>query len=172
MKITAALRAAASALPPPHRVLDVGCGPASWLWNIGLRPVGLDITESYVAQFREQGDASVVGSCVTLPFATGSFDQAWSVGLLHHLTDQMARDTIAEMLRVVGPSGAVLIVDAVLPRSALTRPLAYVLRKLDRGGNVRTEAEHRALFGAGWQTTRHLMAYNGLEFTFSVLAPR
>jgi hypothetical protein len=33
-------------------------------------------------------------------------------------------------------------VDAVLPRRAWTRPLAYAIRRLDRGRFVRNEAEH------------------------------
>jgi SAM-dependent methyltransferase len=167
-RFTRAFRETAARLPAARRILDVGCGPSSWLWRVGLQPVGLDITWSYAARFGATGSRVVTASSAAIPFATGSFDQAWCIGLLHHLSDDDARRTLAEMRRVTDGGGSVVIADAVLPRSAWRRPVAYVLRKLDRGGRVRTEAQHRALLGDGWSVTRILMAYNGLEATIAV----
>ena len=161
-------RETAQSLPDRGRTLDVGCGPASWLRRLGRLPIGVDINCSYVAHYTRTGGRAVTASSTAIPFANGAFDQSWSFGLLHHLSDDDARRTLDEMRRVTAPGGTLVVMDAVLPRSPWRRPLAYVLRKLDRGGCVRAEAHHRALLGEGWSVRRALMAYNGLEVTIAV----
>ena len=125
-------------------VLDVGCGPDSLLQRVGMDPVGVDISPRYARALRERGLASVCASAELLPFASGSFATVWSLGLLHHLSDDLAQTALAEMLRVAG-GGDVVVIDAVLPHSAWSRPLAYAVRRLDRGGHVRTQAKHETL---------------------------
>ena len=171
-RLTRVFRATAARLPGGSPVLDVGCGPVSWLWRLGMHPVGLDITSSYTVRFAAAGEPAVTASSTAIPFADNSFAQVWCFGLLHHLSDDAAQATVAEMRRVTSPGGAIVIMDAVLPRSPWRRPLAYALRKLDRGGRVRTEAQHRALLGDGWTVTREAMAYNGLEVTVAVAITR
>ena len=34
-------------IPTPTTILDVGCGPSSWLWKFGMKPVGLDLCHAY-----------------------------------------------------------------------------------------------------------------------------
>jgi SAM-dependent methyltransferase len=167
-RLTRIFSATAKNLPSARRILDVGCGSSSWLWRLGLRPVGLDITPSYTARFALHGDPVVIASSTAIPFADAIFDQAWCFGLLHHLSDEEARQTLAEMRRVTAAGGALVVMDAVLPRSPRRRPLAYLIRKLDRGAYVRSEANHRALLGERWTVRRELMAYTGLEVTVAV----
>ena len=167
-RLTREFRMVAGRLPKPTRILDVGCGPSSWLWRIGLQPIGLDITPEYAARFAEAGQQAVTASCTEIPFADGTFDQVWSVGLLHHLSDGNARRALDEMRRVAAVGGSIVILDAVLPVSAWRRPIAFAIRKLDRGGHVRAEVQHRTVLGDGWTHRRGLMAYNGLEFMISV----
>ncbi len=71
-----------------------------------------------------------------------------------------------QMLRVAGPQGHVVVIDAVMPRVALLRPLAWITRKLDRGRHMRTQAQlERLLKGCGgeWKFQRETYALNGLE---------
>lgn len=91
-----------------------------------------------------------------LPFADASFSVVASMGLFHHLDNFQAKQAIAEMARVAGPSGSVAIFDAVRPVSALRRPLAALIRGLDFGRYMRDEAGLRALFGDqdGWRFER------------------
>jgi ubiquinone/menaquinone biosynthesis C-methylase UbiE len=168
--LTRIFRETANDIPRARRVLDVGCGPASWLWRIGARPVGLDLAVSYVSHYARTDPRTVAASSAAIPFAAGSFEQSWCFGLLHHLSDDDARRTLDEMRRVTAPGGTLVVMDAVLPRSPWRRPLAYILRKLDRGGCVRSESDHRALLGEGWSVRRALMAFNGLEVTIAVCA--
>lgn len=167
-RLTQVFRTVSEQLPTAQRVLDVGCGPFSWLWRIGLHPMGLDLTPQYAARFAAQGELAVTASSTAIPFADGSFDQVWSIGLLHHLTDVDAHQTLSEMQRVSSIGGSIVVLDAILPVSAWRRPLAYALRKLDRGGRVRAEPHHREILGDGWTHQRGLMAYNGLEFMIAI----
>jgi ubiquinone/menaquinone biosynthesis C-methylase UbiE len=166
--LTRIFRETAHEFPAARRILDVGCGPSSWLWRVGTRPIGLDFSVSYVHHYVRSGGAAIAATASAIPFADSIFDQSWCFGLLHHLSDDDARRTLEEMRRVTRSGGPMVVMDAVLPRSPWRRPVAYALRKLDRGGCVRSEAHHRTLLGEGWTIERALMAYNGLEVTIAI----
>src|SRR5690606_29471510 len=83
------LRLMVQQMSPADRVLDVACGPASWLSACGIDPVGVDLMENYVRFYTHRGGCAVVGACDRLPFADESFDAVWSVALLHHLPDDV-----------------------------------------------------------------------------------
>lgn len=153
------------ALGPATRIVDIGCGPASWLFGAGLHPIGVDRSRSYVRAYAGHGEQATVASADALPFVSGSLDGVWSIGLLHHLPDVVAAAAVREMLRVCAAAGYVAVIDAVLPESAWRRPLAYVLRRLDRGRYVRSEPALRRLFppDLGWQFQRFTLAATGLE---------
>ena len=163
--ITMKMRRLVTRLPPTKRILDVGCGPSSWLWRSDLHPVGLDLSFSYIKVFCQFGEPAVTGSAVALPFHNQSFDAVWSFGLLHHLPDDMAHQTTEEMTRVCRPNGYIVIIDAVLPDPAWRRPIAYALRRADRGGFVRREQDFKKILPAdqSFTTERFTYAYNGLE---------
>jgi len=159
-------------LPSSGRILDVGCGPHSWLWQEGLHPVGLDISISYSQAFRDRKEPAVTGSATALPFHDGAFDGVWSVGLLHHLPENLARQAVVEMVRVTDPSGYCLIFDAALPEPAWRRPIAHLIRKLDRGGFMRTqEALMSLLPGDPWIVKRFSYSWWGLEGAFCLHFP-
>ena len=103
-------------IPAPATVLDVGCGPSCFLWNFGMKPVGLDVCRAYTKKFRDAGNLSVTASAAVLPFPTASFDLVFSANPLHHLPDDMAGETIGEILRITRPGGNAVLSDAVLPR--------------------------------------------------------
>ena len=147
--------------------LDLGCGPASLLADLGIAPVGLDLSLRYARAFAAHAAPAVVGSAHQVPFAAGAFRTVWSLGLLHHLDVSLARSAIQEMVRVCAPAGDVVIIDAVLPRSAWTQPYAYLIRRLDRGGNVRSQAAHEELLPdrADWTVERHMCSLVGHEVT-------
>lgn len=145
-------------LPEAGRLLDVGCGPSSWLSRaVGLNPIGLDVTESYMNTYRENGGVAVRAPADHLPIASDSFDAVWTMFLLHHLPEDCARRVIREMVRVCARGGRVVVIDAVMPRSMWTRPLAYAIRRLDRGRFMRTEKQLRLLLPnpSGWTIQRN-----------------
>ncbi len=154
-------RLAALGSPP---VLDVGCGYGSPLPDPHRRMIGIDRDEQR-ARARASHAATAVADAAALPFADGHFAASISIGLLHHLDNDAARRAIGEMMRVVRPGGRVVIFDAVLPASARRRPLAAMIRALDRGNAMRTEAELRGLFRgiSDWRFKRVTYAATGLE---------
>jgi len=162
---TEQLRSIAGSLPLGKRILEVGCGPSSYLWRLGLCPVGLDISASYTKNFVSSGGQAVTGSAQKLPFDPSSFDCIWCIGLLHHLPDEIAKDSIQEMMRVCRPEGYIVIVDAVYPTDALRRPMAWVIRKLDRGRHMRQQGELKSLLHnyAPWTFQRRTYSSTGLE---------
>jgi SAM-dependent methyltransferase len=149
----------------PLRALDVGCGPLSMLEQLGIEPVGIDASPSYVQAFAGRGRIAIVGSADALPVGDGVFDEVWSFGLFHHLPDDMARQTVAEMIRATRAGGWTTVFDAVLPRASLLKLLPYFLRRMDRGRHVRTERDNRLLFpeSDGWSMRRFRYTYTGLE---------
>ena len=113
-----------------------------WTWDAvpPLNPVGLDFTPTYIEKYCASGHQGVVGAAQALPFPSSHFQTVWSIGLLHHLSDEVAKQAVEEMSRVCRSDGWVVILDAVMPSPPWGRPIAYVLRRLDRGSFVRQEA--------------------------------
>lgn len=163
--ITGEISTLLKTLPNGQRLLDLGCGPRSWLSSAGLKPIGLDVSTSYMSDYANAGGTGVVASAAILPFATGSFDGVWSTGLFHHLPDEVARQVVREALRVCNPGGYAVIMDAVLPKTPWRRPVAYGLRRLDRGRFMRSQHQLENLLEPreAWSTRRVTYALNGLE---------
>jgi SAM-dependent methyltransferase len=102
---------------PRGVALDVGCGTgrlAARLVGAGYELVGIDPSEGMleILRARAPGVRAVRGSGSALPFPDNSFDLALSVAVMHHVADpRKVRQTLVEMVRVVRPSGRVLIWD-------------------------------------------------------------
>jgi SAM-dependent methyltransferase len=169
--VTELLSRTVSQFPTPATILDVGCGPSSWLWKFGMKPVGLDLCHAYTKKFRDAGNLSVTGSAALLPFPSESFELVFSYGLLHHLPEALARETVGEIIRVTRASGHVVIFDPMLPKVAWRRPHAWVLGKLDRGKFIRPQGIYEScILGAReWRTLRFTHSYLGTEGVLSVL---
>jgi len=152
-------------LPTPEHILDIGCGPKSWLWQAGAHPIGIDLTYSYCKAFHAKTEPAVMGSANGLPFPSGSFAEVWSIGMFHHLSDTLAQQALDEMLRVCRWNGSVVIFDAVLPVRAWQRPLAYALRRADRGRFVRSQPAFELLLPqrSHWSVERAAYSHTGLE---------
>ncbi len=106
-----------------------------------------------------------MGSANMLPFPSASFGEVWSIGMFHHLPDHVAQGALSEMMRVCRPDGHVVIFDAVLPVRAWQRPLAYILRRADRGRFVRPQAVFEALLPqrSRWSVERVPYSHTGME---------
>lgn len=135
------------------------------LEQFGIEPVGVDASPSYAQAFAVRGRIAIVGSADALPVGDGAFDEVWSFGLFHHLPDDMARETVGEMIRATKAGGWTTVFDAVLPAPAILKLLPYFIRRMDRGRHVRTERGNRFLFPEtdGWSMRRFRYTYTGLE---------
>ena len=152
-------------LPSVDSVLDIGCGPSSYLWLLGVHPIGLDISLSYAKTFRTRGGIAIEGSATDLPFRNNSLGSVWSFGLLHHLANSGVSKVIREMMRVCQGDGYIVIFDGVRPDSFWRRPLASVIRMLDRGAFMRRQEDLENLLPdrGNWACKRFRYALTGLE---------
>jgi SAM-dependent methyltransferase len=92
-----------------QRVLDAGCGLGGFAeyarrWGAS-QVVGIDLSEAIdAANERLDGKVALVqGDLHDMPFSPGSFDIAYSIGVLHHLPDpETGFRAVAQMVRPGG----------------------------------------------------------------------
>ncbi len=99
------------------RILDCGCGTG---YNLTMlrrygRACGIDITWSGLAYARARGERQVArASATSLPFPAEQFDVVTSFDVLYAFDDEMERDALNEMYRVLRPGGQIVINVAAL----------------------------------------------------------
>jgi ubiquinone/menaquinone biosynthesis C-methylase UbiE len=133
------------------RVLDVGCGTGTQAVLVkqthpDAEVVGIDGDEKVLAIARrkaERAGAEVLldeGLATALPYADARFDRVLSSLVFHHLEEADKRRAAAEILRVLAPGGAFLLVDFGAPVTRIERACAHLLR---HGGHARLHLEGR-----------------------------
>ena len=167
-------------------VLDVGCGPKLTTPPPKGLLVGVDINESYLLKytggFLDVDPQSVFHPPVSrnrlgflapadrLPFAEGSFDEARATGFLHHLPNDQLIEAIREMHRCLRKGGRLIALEDVWPLRAWARPLAWLIRRLDRGDYMRTQEELLKLFQEAcqgtWECSRYTYTLTGTELLY------
>ena len=139
-------------------VLDVACGPGACTLAFAQRcgrAVGLDPSVELIAHPREAaarsdaGNAAfMVGEIEQMPFRNAAFDAAVCRFSFHHFTDP-AR-VFAEMARVVGPRGWMVVVDVTASEDPAKAALHNELERLCDPTHVRMLAasEFERIFAA------------------------
>ncbi|MBI2362993.1 MAG: class I SAM-dependent methyltransferase [Elusimicrobia bacterium] len=96
-----------------HRVLDLGCGRGELLHHAqeaGAFAVGTDYAEAALGTARTAGGGRVLRcDAKALPFASGTFDRVFLLGVVDHLHDWELRLAFAELARVLRPAGRVVV---------------------------------------------------------------
>lgn len=129
-------------LLPGHRVLDIGCGTATLTIAIKrsqpeAEVVGLDgdpdVLRRAAAKVATAGlDIELDhGFSDRLPYPDASFDRVLTSLLLHHLTTETKRRTLAEIHRVLRPGGQVHIADWGKAQDAVMRGAFFLIQLLD-----------------------------------------
>lgn len=163
-------------------VLDVGCGPKLSTPAPDGIVVGVDLNPAYVKSYTGgviDTDPSrivaaspvkrfgFVASADQMPFKDGTFDEARCRFMLHHLPDDLAVKVIKEMYRCVRPGGRILVMDGIWPKSFWHNPIAWGIRRLDRGEFMRTDEQLRSIASHAcegeWSADRYTYTFNGLE---------
>jgi ubiquinone/menaquinone biosynthesis C-methylase UbiE len=99
---------------PAWRVLDVGCGPGTYLAALqgrdpSLKITGVDLSQGMLASARDAGVSSVaVSDAITLPFRSATFDAVMANHMLYHV-EHIDR-AVTELRRVLRPGGMLLAV--------------------------------------------------------------
>ena len=110
-------KAASARVEETISFLDVGCGTGSLIEAVANRRAvagyGVDFSQGMLLIARDKRRCAVVrASAMQLPFPDGTFDETFSIALLHHLIQPDAvRAAVREMVRVTRPGGLVVIWD-------------------------------------------------------------
>lgn len=99
-------------------ILDCGCGTGHNLQLLRSRgeAFGIDITFSGLKYAAARGNRHVAqASAARLPFASNVFDLVTSFDVIYSLPDEIERQAVAEMFRVLGPGGHLVVNVAAMP---------------------------------------------------------
>ena len=140
------------------KILDVGCGTGAlhpFLENSKLSIHGVDVSEQSLEIARKNCPDSEFSHYDggTLPYGDDQFDAAFCVCVLHHVDPLMRNHFMAEMYRVVKPSGLVIIAEHN-PWNPLTQ---YVVKNspLDENAKLLScQESHKLLSSQGLSDVR------------------
>ena len=140
-----------AAIADGQRVLDLGCGTGTLAimakreWA-GAALVGLDADPEMLAQAREKAASEGVevrldeGFADRLPYEDASFDRVLSSLFFHHLTGEVKRSTLVEVVRVLKPGGELHVADWGRGADPVMRALFNGIRLFDGWEETRANA--------------------------------
>ncbi len=103
----------AESLPPPARILDVGCGSGRdllWFNRRGYETIGFEASPGLAALARSHSESPVIeGDFETFDFSTLSADAILLIGALVHLPRHRMPEVLERITRALSPGGHVLI---------------------------------------------------------------
>src|SRR6185295_3543901 len=122
---------------------------------------GVDLAAHYI---RFAGRTYAGGFAVTSGAAIGladrRFDAALVLGVFHHMPDDLARTTVAELHRVLKPGAMLLVIEDIRPPD--WRNIAgHIMHWLDRGGFIRSDGDYQALLADGFDVLRSYSMRSG-----------
>jgi ubiquinone/menaquinone biosynthesis C-methylase UbiE len=124
-------------LEPGEAVLDVGCGTGTLALEayprVGAtgRVCGIDPGPQQIARARSKAARAglpaefQVGVIERLPFTDHAFDVVFSTLMMHHLSDDLKRQGLAEIARVLKPGGRLVIADFKRPEKGNDQPARF-----------------------------------------------
>ena len=138
-------------LQPGLRVLDVGCGTGTLAVMLKQKHpqvtvVALDPDTKALQRAKHKAEHAGVaiefvhGFGDSIPYPNGSFDRVLSSFMLHHLTLDGKRATLADIARVLKPDGSLHVLDFV---SAKDRPRGVIARMLHADDHLSDSGEGR-----------------------------
>jgi SAM-dependent methyltransferase len=127
-----------------ERILDLGCGVGAGIRFLPkeISYVGIDVNAPYIETARDKYGERYTFICADVssvdPQSLGSFDRAFSFGVLHHLSDAVAARAVDLIRRVVRPGGMFVTIDPCYASGQSA--IAKFLIDNDRGKYVRDQA--------------------------------
>lgn len=142
--------------------LDFGCGTGEFAPCFPAdQYTGVDLSRSYLSYAaRTYRGRFVALSGDALPFPPATFDAALVIGVIHHLSDTIARHAVAELHRTLKPGATALVMEDIPPPDPWN-VAGHAMHWLDRGGFIRSDADYRALF-QGFSVVRTYTMRSGI----------
>jgi len=156
---------------PIHRVLDFGCGNGRlvpYLPNVEY--VGVDNNPHYIdAATAEHAAASATFICADLndleALGIPHFDAVISLGVLHHLPDEVAERALAAAVDLLNPGGSLITMDPCFHPDQSS--VARVLMAMDRGRFVRHPNDYRRLVESAGLTVEQQIWSDVYKFPYT-----
>jgi SAM-dependent methyltransferase len=143
--------------------LDFGCGTGEFAPCFPAACyTGVDIAAHYL-RFARRAYAGqfAVMSGAALGLAAARFDAALVIGVLHHMGDDLARATVAELHRALKRGAQLLVMEDIPPPDAWN-VAGHAMHWLDRGGFIRGDADYRALLAPHFAVQRSYVMRSGV----------
>ena len=153
-------------------VLDVGCGPGALLRYLpdGASYIGFDRNQAYIARARrEHGDRGTFICDDVSRFAEHAIapaDIAVLIGVLHHLSDDLARSLTHAIADCLKPGGRLVTADPCYHEGQ--SPLQRFLVGNDRGMHVRPLERYEGLCTAPLSRVTTTLQSAHLPFPYSI----
>ncbi|MDD3319908.1 MAG: class I SAM-dependent methyltransferase [Paludibacter sp.] len=156
-----------------QKILDIGCGPSDILNCLpaSVDYVGIDLSQKYIDKakidFPNQTFYCSDFSNDLNEIASESFDLVISVGVLHHLTDDLALQLHEYAFRKLKPNGRLITLDGVYTKSQSKLELFFL--RNDRGKFVRTEREYLKFPPVYFKNTKHFLLKNVMRIPYTLI---
>jgi SAM-dependent methyltransferase len=111
-------------------IIDLGCGSGrtlAWTASSGARLTGIDIAAYFAPDTVRQFDV-LLGDLRRLPLRDGTFNKAWSLDVLEHLSRPALVGMLTEANRVLAPQGALFVYTHVRKNGPLAKGVRLVNR--------------------------------------------
>ena len=157
---------------PGHRILDIGCGPATILDYLpDVTYIGYDPNPRYISfakdRFGSRGDFRC-GLLTEIPARERqTFDLVLANGVMHHLSDAELRSTVALAHEALKPGGRLVTRDGCL--EAGQSWLVRLLLRNDRGAFVRSQEGYETQLRTCFPTVRAVIVRDALRLPYSLL---
>ncbi len=130
------------------RILDIGCGTADILEFLpDVEYLGCDLSQRYIDAAEKRFGHRATFRCQAVTAATledmQPFELVISLGVLHHLDDDEAAGLFELAHAALRPGGRLITLDPTFVEGQSA--LAKLAIRSDRGHNVRTPDQYRAL---------------------------
>jgi ubiquinone/menaquinone biosynthesis C-methylase UbiE len=157
------------------KIIDIGCSTGlcgRTLFDLNNpNYVGIDLDPQYIRIAKEKRPygSFFVADAQDLSFQLEGFDLAALIGVLHHMSDEVANKTMKEVARVLKPDGFVLIAEPVFTKKSI---LSTFFLSHDRGRFIRTREKYEELFAQFETVKQGYFSFSIHRFVSFVLKPK
>jgi len=151
-------------------VLDVGCGPAKIIEMLPeVSYVGVDLDESYLEsatnEFGKNASFELCGADSIADLDSGPFDLILGIGLVHHLSDEIATGFFHGASKKLAPGGRLVTMDGCYhPEES---KIGRTMVSNDRGEFIRASTEYERLASTAFSNVALDVRFDLLRIPYS-----
>jgi ubiquinone/menaquinone biosynthesis C-methylase UbiE len=156
-------------------IVDLGCGTGQHCRQFSAESyIGLDLSKEYLVAARSSspGYQWCHANATRIPLRSESVDRVVVSGLLHHLDDSSAGETLCEAARILKRDG-LLVVWEDIPAVAWWNFIGSLAHRLDVGSWIRPAEGYRELLSGRFMVISERKIRSGfMDYAVFVCKPR